>query len=160
MFHARLITSVNLGSPPSVDRRTKPDMAPRVDRTSKPNLRGREYVNLQGEVRRSTTVKENSNRPFLKGGNVQRSKSAAAADYEGDARYLYMESPKRTESSTRYSKKERKPSIPEDDEAYEFMCIQKKNEQDQVYQNCDRQNRESSPDRTTPPVSLFLLLFI
>jgi hypothetical protein len=60
MFHARLITSVNLGSPPSVDRRTKPDMAPRVDRTSKPNLRGREYVNLQGEVRRSTTVKVKS----------------------------------------------------------------------------------------------------
>ena len=138
-------------------------VAPKVDRTSKPSFKGREYVNLQRDVKRATTVKESSNRPPIGGGNVQRSKSAVADFNDNDGGYLYMESPKRTESSTRYSKKNGKVPIPEEDEAYEYMCAQTRNEQDKVYENTSTQvtpKKETSPERTTPVSSLFCHIYL
>ena len=129
---------------------------PRVDRGSKPGVKGRDYVNLSSM--RSLTVRDGSNLPRREG-NLQRSKSAAA-DFESEG-YLYMESPKRTDSSTRYSKtkKDNKLIIPEETDGneqseYEFMFSQK------AYMNCETpaqttQKLESSNERNTPVSSLF-----
>ncbi len=146
-----------------MDRTKKPPntaaVAPRIDRTSKPSNRVPDYVNLKDPMamRRGATVREHSNHLPRKGGNVQRSKSAAA-DFESEGGYLYMESPQRTDSTTRYSKKNRRPSIPEDDdECYEYMCAQKK-ENGSVYQNFDKPT-QSSPERTVPVSSLFCFIY-
>ena len=141
---------------PSIDRSNKPEMlvAPKVDRRSKPGVKGRDYVNL-GAIR-SATVKESSKQ--LPRGNVQRSKSAVA-DFESEG-YLYMESPKRTDSSTRYSKKDR-PIIPEEDgETYELMSP-KKDAYNSTYMNTETpiqttEKKEASPDRTTAVSSLYV----
>lgn len=147
---------------PSIDRRNKPDMlvAPKVDRHSKPGVKVRDYVNL-GPIR-SATVKECSRQPPRTGGNVQRSRSAAA-DFESEG-YLYMDSPKRTDSSTRYSKKDRQ-TIPEEEESetYEYMCL-KKDDRSSTYMNCKTpiqttEKKEASPERTTP-VSLLYVSFV
>ena len=136
-----------------MNRVNKPSMPPRVDRNCKPG-KFRDYVNIAPT--RSATVRENSGP--RRGANVQRSKSAAA-DFESEG-YLYMESPKRTESSTRYSKKDKESSIlKEEDEAYEFMSLQK-DENDSSYENYQHgdalkpvpSKNESSTDRN-PPVS-------
>ena len=131
---------------------------PRVDRGSKPGVKGRDYVNLT--AMRSLTVRDSANLARREG-NLQRSKSAAA-DFESEG-YLYMESPKRTDSSTRYSKTKKDNKIPEETDGneqseYEFMFSQK------AYMNCETpaqttQKLESSNERNTP-VSSLLALFV
>lgn len=137
-----------------MDRTNKPCVlvAPRVDRRCKPEqYKVPDYVNLPPT--RSVTLREGSNYTPRKGGSVQRSKSAAA-DFENEG-YLYMESPKRTDSSLRYSKKyTREVSFDEEEEnaPYEFM----ERGRDTSYENYDTPKqiyakKESSPERT--PVS-------
>lgn len=127
-------------------------MGPPVDRRSKPNPTGRDYVNLRPAAR-SLTVRENPRERPHGGGNVQRTKSAAC-DYQSDAGYLFMESPKRTDSTTRYSKKEFKDSIPEEDIVYEFMC--KQDNRDDVdcpdYEILEQlpPRKETSPEKSSP----------
>lgn len=92
--------------------------APFVNRSSKPTERnGRNYVNLP----KSSTFRDFDRKEPKS--HLQRSKSTVS-DKEAEG-YIFMESPKRTESTSRFSKKrlsdEKYDEEDENDISYEYM---------------------------------------
>ena len=139
--------------------------APIVDRSSKPeSAKSSNYVNLP----RSATLRE-FDRETSKT-NLQRSKSSAG-DGQLDT-YLYMESPKRTESSIRFRKKntsldasEEQDDDDDDDVSYEYMDL-RGSCGSASYENFNRedlnqsiQKPELSPDNRVFYLSFCLLLY-
>lgn len=127
-----------------MDRSIKPGV-PTVNRSTKPKGKANEYVNLKP----ARSFRETSKLPRT----VQRSQSSRPVDF-GNEDYLFMECPQRTNSSTRYKKREKEnySENEDDDAAYEYMSSPLANEQDSSSQT----GKQSSPEKS--PVSIFCQL--